>query len=97
MEVLQTGHNYRLAAGNQLVFLKKEQNPATGVFELVQDGTTNEEVLDVLIDRVRTLNAKLPCRENSLAITKLEEALHWLNARTATRLAKGVESTPLPH
>lgn len=38
-------------------------------------------------------NGKFACRENALAITKLEEALHWLNHRTAAREARGVEGT----
>ena len=38
-------------------------------------------------------NGRFACRENALAITKLEEALHWLNARTASREARGVEGT----
>lgn len=33
------------------------------------------------------------CRENALAITKLEEALLWLGKRTADRIARGVEGT----
>lgn len=39
---------------------------------------------------------KFACRENSLAITKLEEALHWLNARTQAREARKVEGTHAP-
>jgi hypothetical protein len=35
-------------------------------------------------------------RETSLAITKLEEALHWLAARTADRVRRGVEGTSQP-
>lgn len=31
------------------------------------------------------------CRENALAITKIEEALHWLDHRTRDRQARGVE------
>lgn len=42
---------------------------------------------------IRELNKKYPCRENSLAVTKLEEALHWLEARTKDREARGVEGT----
>ena len=37
------------------------------------------------------LNKNFPCRENALAITKLDEALHWLQARTKDREARGVE------
>ncbi|MGH3283058.1 MAG: hypothetical protein ACRDNW_28560 [Trebonia sp.] len=36
---------------------------------------------------------KFACRENALALTKLEEALHWLNHRTADREDRGVEGT----
>src|SRR5438552_13517866 len=33
------------------------------------------------------------CRENAMAITKLDEALMWLNKRTADREARQVEGT----
>lgn len=57
----------------------------------VSEGTTLEEMIRVSIERLMYLNGKFPCRENSLAITKLEEALHWLNHRTADRVNRGVE------
>ena len=62
------------------------------------DGVTNEEVIKVLIHRISYLNekwqdGKFKCRENSLAITKLEEALMWLEKRTSDRLARNVEGT----
>jgi hypothetical protein len=67
------------------------------------DGVTNEEVLRVLIHRLHYLNeawgnppGKFRCRENSLAITKLEEALMWLEKRTADRVARGVEGKMEP-
>ena len=59
----------------------------------VNDGTTNEEVLAMLIDRLTIMNAKVPSRETSLALTKLEEALSWLEVRTKKRKARGVEGT----
>lgn len=37
--------------------------------------------------------SKFRCRENALAIMKIEEALHWLDARTADRTARGVEGS----
>ena len=56
------------------------------------DGVTNEEVIKVLIHRINHLNdGKFRCRENSIVITKLEEALMWLEKRTANRVARGVE------
>lgn len=38
----------------------------------------------------------LRCRENALAITKIEEARHWLAARQADRTKRGVEGTYQP-
>jgi len=60
------------------------------------NGVTNEAVIEGLVLRIQALNALFPCRENSLAITKLEEALHWLHARTADRQKRGVEGVNAP-
>lgn len=57
----------------------------------INNGTTNEEVLEMLINRMNYLNSKFPCRENSIAITNLEQALMWLNKRTEDRKKRGVE------
>lgn len=54
-------------------------------------GTTLEEMLRVSIERLSYLNQKFPSRENSIALTKMQEAVMWLNARTADRVARGVE------
>lgn len=97
MQVITTGHKYELASfeggpAQALQFIEKV--PTTeGSKELrtVNDGTTNEEVLKVLIDRLQYLNGKFPCRENAIVITKLEESLMWLNKRTADRQARNVE------
>lgn len=79
-----------------LRFVHKERN-AEGAFVTVRNGTTNEEVIACLIDRITGLNAgPWSCKENACAITKLEEALMWLNARTAKRQARGVEGTDTP-
>jgi len=61
------------------------------------NGVQNEEVLKLLGMRLRALNAKFPCRENSLAITKIEEALLWLEHRTAIRVEQGVEGLDEAH
>lgn len=61
----------------------------------VNNGTTNEEVLAVLIDRMQYLQGKFLCRENAIVITKLEESLMWLNKRTNDRKARGVEGKQL--
>lgn len=57
----------------------------------MNDGTTNEELIEVLIDRLNFLQSKFPCRENAIAITNLEQALMWLEKRTKDRLKRNVE------
>lgn len=54
-------------------------------------GTTLEEVLSVAITRLQDLNSRFGCRENSVAITKMQEALMWLEERTKDRIRRGVE------
>lgn len=56
----------------------------------VQPGLQSEQLLLALIDRHKKLNEKFPSREGSLAITKMEEALHWLQARVKERMDRGV-------
>lgn len=58
------------------------------------NGVHNEDLLAMVIDRLQAFQAgPYSCRENALALTKLEEALHWLNHRTNKRIARGVEGT----
>jgi hypothetical protein len=58
------------------------------------NGLTNEAVLAVVIDRMRGFQSgPFACRENAIALTKMEEALMWLQKRTRDRLARGVEGT----
>lgn len=58
------------------------------------NGISHEALLAVLIDRLRGFQAgPFACRENALALTKIEEALFWLHRRTKTRLDQGIEGT----
>lgn len=58
------------------------------------NGISGEALLAVVIDRLRCFQAgSFACRENALALTKLEESLMWLQKRTRDRLARGVEGT----
>jgi hypothetical protein len=69
----------------------------TGADRRVPNGAFVETVIAAAIDRLeyyqRAAGCKFACRENALAITKLEEALHWLGHRTAARESRGVEGT----
>lgn len=56
------------------------------------NGLTQEVLLEIVIDRLRSFQAgSFACRENAIALTKLEEAQHWLLARTRARMVRGVE------
>lgn len=61
------------------------------------NGAFVEGVIEAALDRIQwyqtAAGGRFKCRQNALAITKLEEALHWLDDRTAEREARGVEGT----
>ena len=66
----------------------------TGADRKEPNGAFVEGVIAAAIDRLEYYQAsKFKCRENALAITKLEEALHWCNHRTSKRTKAGVEGT----
>lgn len=59
-----------------------------------RNGAFVEDLVIAAIQRMEYYqDSKFKCRENALAITKLEEALHWMNHRTARREAAGTEGT----
>lgn len=58
------------------------------------NGVTNEALLAVVLDRLNGFQTgEYRCRENALAITKIEEAMHWMLHRTREREMRGVEGT----
>jgi hypothetical protein len=58
------------------------------------NGITEDQLLAILIDRLTSFQeGPYRCRENAIALTKLEEAAHWLQHRTKAREARGVEGT----
>lgn len=59
-----------------------------------QNGAFVEDVLEAARQRLQFFQStKFRCRENALAITKIEEALGWLDWRTRQRTLHGVENT----
>jgi hypothetical protein len=107
MKILTPGHKYELAnhenpaTGQILQFIEKQPSslaaPAGQPPKLVtvNDGTTNEEVLQMLIDRLGVLMNRLPNTYTLLAAHHCECALMLLEQRTAERQSRGVENTPL--
>lgn len=92
MRCLENLHYY------ELITEMGEETQFLGFYEIREDGTkidgvTNEEVLEVLIHRIKGLNKKQPCTENDMAIKNLEGALVWLNLRTRDRIERRVEGT----
>lgn len=55
------------------------------------NGCQVDDVIKFARLTVEAFNKKYPCRENSLAITKLQEAELWLMQRRLDREARGVE------
>lgn len=56
------------------------------------NGVTQEILLAIVIDRLRCFQSgPFSSRENAIALTKCEEALHWLQQRTLDRMRRGVE------
>ena len=102
MKVLKPGHRYSLPnfenfqSSQELQFIDKVPGDEPGSLKTLADGTTNEEVLEVLIDRMKFLQDAFPCRENAIVITKLEESLMWLNKRTQDRIKRNVEGKHKP-
>lgn len=78
------------------------RNDVNSIAFTIQNGPIKEKgvngcQVDTLIHAAKAilsgLNTKFLCRENSLAITKLDEAIHWLDARTKDRESRQVEGT----
>lgn len=69
-----------------------------GILSMGRSGWTVEEVLEAALQRLQFFNTtKFRCRENSLAITKIEEALAWLDIRQRNREMQGVEDSYSTH
>lgn len=64
------------------------------VIESGFNGISNEALLAVVEDRLAGFQSgPFACRENAVALTKVQEAMMWLLKRTRDRLARGVEGT----
>lgn len=90
-------HHFKVYAdkGQQVPYLVGEINFQEGpIKEAGVNGVMNEDLIAMVITRLEHFNrTDFGCRENSMAITKLEEALLWLRKRTIGREQRGVEGT----
>jgi len=79
------------AQDGQFVVVHFQKGP---IGEAGVNGCHQEDLLAIVIHRLQCFQAgPFACRENALALTKLEEAMHWLNHRTDNRQKRGVEGT----
>ena len=93
-------HEYEVQPANG------EQNPPFAkvsfqsgpIKEFGVNGCHQEDLLAIVIDRLESFQkGNFRCRENAIAITKVQEALMWLNARTQKRIDRGIEGTNVNH
>lgn len=103
MKILTDGHKYELAnfeepekEGQVIQFIEKGTKGRSKKLVTINDGTTNEEVIDMLVDRITFLNEKMPHIANRSAVAYLKIAKRRLNERTADRKKRGVEGTLKP-
>ncbi len=88
-KIYTTENEEELHRGLCLVTFQKGPIKENGV-----NGVMNEDLLAIVIDRMRGFQSgDYACRDNAIALTKLEEALMWLRNRTNSREARGVEGT----
>ena len=58
------------------------------------NGISNEALLAIAEDRLLGFQSgQFACRENAVALTKLQECMMWLQKRTRDRMTRGVEGT----
>lgn len=82
---------------NKFIYVRHDKNSLSftlqngPVKEVGKNGCQVQTIVETAKVMLEGLNKQFPCRENALAITKLEEAVMWLEARTKNREARGVE------
>lgn len=101
MKIIDPGHQYELLSldgdhKQTLQFVKRcdFKNPTrfpgnTNSYP----GTTLQDVIHCLLDRVRYLNNQIPCIENTIIVNNLQQCLFLLESRAARR--HGINFTPL--
>jgi len=84
-------HHYSIGGGGDPIHIHFQEGP---IKEFGVNGITGEALLAIEIDRLRGFQeGPFRCRENAIALTKIEEALMWLQRRTLARIKRGVEGT----
>jgi hypothetical protein len=69
------------------------QPSASRFKEFGENGCQIDDVIAWVKEKIEGFNKAFPCRENSVIITKLDEALLWSMKRKLDREARQVEGT----
>ena len=98
MEDTTRGHVYKIGnegeGTQELRFVRKgPKSPEDSSLEVVEDGTTTEAVIEVLIDRLTFLDNRVESDFNKRAIQSLTDARTALIERSLDREAREVEGT----
>jgi len=78
-------------SGMNIIFCKGDKEDST---VLRQEGVFTETLIQVAKQYLENVNiGPMSTRETSMVITKLDEALMWINKRSEDRILRGVQST----
>lgn len=81
-------------AGIQIIFCKGNKEDSS---MLRQEGVFSETLIQVVKQYLESVNKdKMATRETSMAITKLDEALMWMDKRSNDRKLREVQGTYKP-
>jgi hypothetical protein len=84
-------HNYVIKADDVACSVHFQNGP---IAEAGVNGVSNEALLAIVEDRLLGFQSgQYACWENAIALTKIQEAMMWLQKRTRDRVARGVEGT----
>lgn len=92
-EVNENGahHDYLVSWPNGATPIHFQNGPLR---EAQINGLTNEVLLAIVQHRLEGFQSgPRSCRENALALTSVQNAMHWLHHRTRVRVKRGVEGT----
>lgn len=88
--VSESSHGTFCFVNGPMVTFEVQEGP---VKEFGRNGCDATDIIRYTIGLYKSFNSAHPCRENSLTLTKLQEALHWQEARTKDRVVRNVEGT----
>ena len=87
-------HHFEIADKETLEVIETVDFQEGPIKECGVNGVCNEDLLLMVLVRLQSFqNSPYACKENEMAITKLEETLMWLNKRTLDRELRKVEGT----